>query len=1003
MNVVFVSDDSIGIKLLESKLDKYALNSQGVISPNRQNSAPEISRVIVEQAGVTPDGLLALPDNKSFHVDIVVLDSAFTGKRTEKIIRDTTQRVPGVPVILLTDPSEEAVEVDAVNAGATDCIAKTDLYLNRLLPIIEREIARRKQTGEKTNSDTREDRLRQIVEKFPIGISVLAQDGTFLAINQAGLNTLGAAKLDQVVGKKIHHLADKEDQDKILTFLKKVGGGENDSLCLKWKGLEGKASEIKFEATPMHRQGVQGVAVLAAIYSPGEPVKTQNSIQEATADPVLKNTLQELKEQFQDLQIKHTYQKLESEATFRKLEIQCQEWEKKARATEEQQAALQTALDESEKNRKKQVEEYEAERARWEQARHEWEQGTRESQELQTGMQSTLQEAMKQLSAIETALRDSEESQKRQVEEHEGERARWEQTRREWEEKFREIEERHNTVQSLLQEDKEKKATLERALEEKEEQRASLEFALREAQENQNKTKDDLIADHSRLQKSRQELEQKVREGQEQREAVQSKLQETEEARAGLEMSLREAQENRNQQAEGFNAERSEWERTCQELDEKLREAEEKQAESIQTAVQEAETRYTLICEESRIKELRLEEIKKRMEQLKSEVEILQTALSNEKIKYHKLSRTSSVGTVVTTIEGQVLECNDFAARMFGYTGAEDALSQKDEENRFRIFSFQGTLAERLRREGELENIEWSSLGRDGRMIRLRENALLVDGPAEDSPAGESSRIERVLTDITRIYQLNEEIRRIRKVESTGDLLAAAVKNLKNICESLAESSRLLRDNHEDTGTVQQVAETLLKDANRGLKQVRQFLSVSSKSERIPTVANLNEILSDNDAVLRSLVGENIELQIKLTEGTSLITVDRQEAIRLISNLVVNSVKTLPLGGTISIETENIEIDASASSDHPEGIPSGTCVLMTIGADGCDVLPERRMEFNKSIVDRIGGWISTTSDPQSGNIHRVYFLRVEAFGGRTTVATHVSEPEGSVSYPCSAK
>jgi len=1113
MNVVFVSDDSSGINLLKSELNKHARASHVELSPDEKNSSTEITQILVEQVSVTPDGVLALPDDESFPGDIVVLDSAFTGKRTEKIISDTTNRAPGVPVILLTDPANESVEVDAINAGATDCIAKTDQYLDRLLPIIEREIGRRQRTGETEDSGSREDRLRQIVEKLPIGITVIAPDGTFLAINQAGLKLLGAAKLDQIIGKKIHHLVNKEDHDRTLAFLTAVGGGKKDSISLEWKGLAGKATDVQLEATPMRRQGIKGDAVLAAIYSLGESAKGQDAKKDALDDPRLKQALQEFKVRWQNLQKKHSLEKSASETALKKLETQSREWEEKAQTIENQHAALQSALEDSEKQRKKQVEDFEAERARWEETRKEWEQNTRETQEQQSGMQSTLQEAGKQLSAIEAtlqekeeqraaleaSLRESEDSRKQQAEDFEAERARWEETRKEWEQKggdetekriemqsalqeareqlsmieaalqeredqrasleaslqekedqraaletalqeekqqraalepvlqeaegkraaleaalqeekqqraalepvLQEAEEKRVALEAALQEEKQQRAALETALQEKEDQRAALEPVLQEAEEKRvaleaalqeeiEKRKQQAEAYESERtgwEQSRGELEERIREVEGQRAAVQAILRETEEKQAALETALQEVEESRKQQAEVFDAERSRWEQTRQEWEEKFRESEKQHDENLQTAVREVETRYERLSEESREKELQLEEIRQEMQQLQSGLEIFKTDLSVEKTKYQKLSRVSSVGTLVTDTAGRVLECNDSAARMFGYAGAEEALSQTDGENSFRIFAFQGALGERLRREGRLENIEWSSLSRNGRLIRLREDALLVEHSEGDAP-----RLERILTDITQVYTLSEEIRRIRKVESTGDLLAAAVKNLKNICESLADSSKLLKASPDDGNTIQQVAEKLLKDADRGAKNVRQFQSVSAKTDRIPAVINMNEILEDNDPVLRSLVGENIDLQIHSSADRSLIMADRQETVQLISNLVLSSMKTLPLGGTVSIETDNIEVDAS-ESEHPENLPSGTFVLMTISADGFDVLPERRMSYNKSIMDRIGGWISTTTDPQTGNVHRLYFPRVESFADRTTLTPNASEAE----------
>ncbi|MBN2321532.1 MAG: PAS domain S-box protein, partial [Acidobacteria bacterium] len=451
MNVVFVSDDSSSVKLLKSELNKHIRASQDKLSPDEKNSPADLGQVIVEQVGVTPDGLLQLPDAESFQGDVVVLDCAVTGKRTEQVISDTTHRAPGVPVILLTDPADETVEVDAINAGATDCIAKTDKYLNRLLPIIERELQRRKRTHEKSDSSSREDRLRQVVEKLPVGVAVIAPEGTFLAINQAGLKNLGAAKLDQIVGKKIQHLVEKKDHYRSLAFLTTVSGGKDDSLYLRWKGLNGKETGIQLHATPMRRQGIKGAAVLAAIYTPGEPDETQNSKKEAKEGTDLKKALQELKGQFQGLQKNHSLQKSKWEAAMQQLENKSLEWEQKARETEKQQAELKTALDESEKNRKQQAEEYEAERARWEEIRREWEQNNSETQEQQTGMQSTLREAGEQLSAIEAALQEKEELRA--------------------------------AMETALQEAAEKSTALEAALQEEKEQRAAMETSLKEAEE----------------------------------------------------------------------------------------------------------------------------------------------------------------------------------------------------------------------------------------------------------------------------------------------------------------------------------------------------------------------------------------------------------------------------------------------------------------------------------------------------------------------------------------
>jgi PAS domain S-box-containing protein len=333
--------------------------------------------------------------------------------------------------------------------------------------------------------------------------------------------------------------------------------------------------------------------------------------------------------------------------------------------------------------------------------------------------------------------------------------------------------------------------------------------------------------------------------------------------------------------------------------------------------------------------------------------------------------------------DGQVLECNDAAAQIFGYANAAEALSRTGQEQ-FRIYAFEGALDARLQQDGKLENIEWSALGHDGRLIRIQENSALVESPTGDDPL-----IERILTDISKLHKLSEEVRRARRLESTGDLAAAAVKSLKELCASLAHSGELLLQSTSDAEAVRQLAETLLNDANRGVKHARQFLSVALKTDRAPALLNINDMLASNDTLLRSLIGEDIDLQMVLAPRVGLASVDHNDLIQLVGNFLASSREVLPLGGAVAIETSNIEID-SIHAGYPAELKPGIYVQVAFSADGCAVQPERRMGSNRALVERMGGYLETVNDPKLGNIHRVYLPRVEAGAVNTALLSNTA-------------
>jgi hypothetical protein len=227
-------------------------------------------------------------------------------------------------------------------------------------------------------------------------------------------------------------------------------------------------------------------------------------------------------------------------------------------------------------------------------------------------------------------------------------------------------------------------------------------------------------------------------------------------------------------------------------------------------------------------------------------------------------------------------------------------------------------------------------------------------------------------------------------MESAGDLAAATVKSLKDLCTALVHSGESILEISNDQNAVQRSAEALLKDANRGVKHARQFLSIATKAERTPELLNINKILANNDTLLHSLIGEDIDLQISLAPQVGLVSADRNELVQMISSLLASSRETLPLGGAVSIETSNVEIDNEVSGSSA-GLQSGIYVSITVSADGCGLLPERRTAPIRTIVERIGGHLETTNDTRNGNIHRVYLPRVESFAAQTNTLPDVAQ------------
>jgi PAS domain S-box-containing protein len=910
--------------------------------------------VLLEPIPLAPDGTLQLPDTGSSPGDLIIIDVEATGAQTLKAVIDINLRAPDIPAIILTNPGDEDTAIQVMKAGAMDCIAKTEKFFARLLPAIERGIRLCEQAREKASLKSREDRLRQIVETMPAGVTMIDPDGTFIAINRAGLSLMGAARIEQIAGKNLLHLVPVEERERIRAFLKTVSGWNNASVRLDWKGLDGSIPGIEICAVPMPGESVGPATVLATLF---HPVGSQSAgeIQKRCND--LDCALRESEARFKDLQDKHNLQQSRLESVLGQAESH-------RLAAEAQQATLQEALS-KEKYQLEQNDIRNNDIAQWALVKQELEQKLQRSEE--------------QRLALNDSLKESEDHRSQLAIECDAERFQWDSSRHELEQKYQDVEEQRAALQTALQESESRLAQLSKTQEAElsqhelarkevelkyqtaEKQRAAFQDALHDAEVNLAQLIEKNSAEPSRYGFSKKKSEQKYQAAEKQRLALQNELHEAEASLAQL--------------TGKYNSELAQWNLDRAELEQRLQTAEKEHAAALQSAVRETESRAERISEQNQSKVLPLGKTQVEAEQLRSDGQRLSSESADFCNRYQRLSRFTSAGIILAQRNGLVLECNDIAARMFGYAGVEDALAQTG-KNPFRIYAFEGALGARLQQDGKIENIEWTSLSRNGRLIRIQECATLVAAPAGGSPL-----VERILIDISKYHKLGEEIRQAQKIESTRDLAAATVKSFKDLYTSLAHCGELLIAKPDDGDAVRRIAEALLKEANRGVKNARQFLSIAQKADRTPALLNLNEILSNKDMLLHTIVGEDIDLQIALAPHIGLVTADRNEIVQLIRTLLENSRETLPMGGTVTIETSNVEIDSPISGPLA-GLRLGLYVKMSFRINGWAIQPEESNASIRAIVERMGGCLESIHDPNLGNIHKIYFPRIEAFAGQ---------------------
>lgn len=167
--------------------------------------------------------------------------------------------------------------------------------------------------------------------------------------------------------------------------------------------------------------------------------------------------------------------------------------------------------------------------------------------------------------------------------------------------------------------------------------------------------------------------------------------------------------------------------------------------------------------------------------------------------------------------------------------------------------------------------------------------------------------------DITEQKKLEASYRQAQKMEAVGTLTSGIAHDYNNLLMGVLGCLDVALKK-PDLEAARPFLEGARDATRRGGALTRQLLTFSQRRETKPSEINVSELIQQADKMMRSLLGESIELRIALGRRGWLTEMDPGQLEQVIMNLVVNARDAMPEGGVLTVESGEVALTASEGS-----------------------------------------------------------------------------------------
>ncbi len=243
--------------------------------------------------------------------------------------------------------------------------------------------------------------------------------------------------------------------------------------------------------------------------------------------------------------------------------------------------------------------------------------------------------------------------------------------------------------------------------------------------------------------------------------------------------------------------------------------------------------------------------------------------------------------------------------------------------------------------------------------------------------------------------KLEQQLQQAQRMEAIGRLAGGVAHDFNNILTAILGNVELaqlgLEQGELETEELQDELQHIEQSAQRAASLTRQLLAFSRRQVTQPQVLDLNRTIGNMEKMLRRLLAEDISFEFVPGHDLMSVRMDPGQVEQIIMNLAVNAGDAMPKGGSLTIETSNVQIDGGYARVHADTQP-GAYVRIAVADTGCGMDAETQERIWEpffttkavgqgtglglatvyGIVKQVGGHVMVYSEPGHGSTFKIY-------------------------------